>query len=80
MIAAVFIEFLRQLNLGGIRYLVAGGVAVNIHGVERLTGDIDLILETSRANLERFWDLLSEIGFQCRVPIVREQFADSKAW
>lgn len=53
---------------------------MNIHGVERLTGDIDLILETSRSNLERFWDLLAGVGFQCRIPIAREQFADSKAW
>ncbi len=32
----------RALNEGSVRYLIAGGLAVNAHGYVRLTQDVDL--------------------------------------
>jgi len=32
-------ELFRAMNNAGIRYLVVGGVAVNLHGYSRFTGD-----------------------------------------
>lgn len=31
------------LNKARVRYLVVGGIAVNIYGIERATADIDLV-------------------------------------
>ncbi|MCH7891199.1 MAG: hypothetical protein IH921_06830 [Gemmatimonadetes bacterium] len=39
------------LNGGGVRYLVAGGVAVNAHGYQRMTQDLDLVLDLERNNV-----------------------------
>ena len=43
-----------------IRYLVAGGVAVNLHQVQWATADLDLILHLERENLLHFAKLMSE--------------------
>ena len=34
-----------------VRYLVVGGVAVNVHGYERLTQDLDLVIGRERRNI-----------------------------
>ena len=39
-----YVELFRRLEEAGVRYLVVGGVAVNLHGVNRLTHDVDLML------------------------------------
>jgi hypothetical protein len=37
----------RALDSAGVRYLVAGGLAVNAHGYLRFTRDIDIVLHLS---------------------------------
>jgi tRNA nucleotidyltransferase/poly(A) polymerase len=48
-----FEPVLKTLNEAGVRYLVVGGVAVVLHGYLRTTGDLDLVVELSPANLDR---------------------------
>jgi predicted nucleotidyltransferase len=33
------------LQTTGVRYVVVGGVAVNLHGYQRFTKDVDLVIE-----------------------------------
>jgi len=47
-------RILRLLYLNKIRYLLCGGVAVNLYGVPRTTVDLDLILDLSHENLKNF--------------------------
>ncbi|HIE32693.1 MAG TPA: hypothetical protein EYP81_01410 [Thermodesulfobacteriaceae bacterium] len=49
-------EVFRKLNQKGVRYAVTGGIALVLHGVVRLTADLDLIVELSPENLRRFLD------------------------
>ena len=42
-----------ELNAAGVRYLVAGGLAVNAHGYVRLTQDVDLVVQLSRRDGRR---------------------------
>lgn len=64
------------LSEAKIRYLVAGGVAVNLHQVQRATADLDLILHLERENLLHFAKLMSQLGYQPKVPVKGEDFAD----
>ena len=57
------------MNGKKIRYLVAGGVAVNLYGIERATGDIDLVVHLERNNLEKFVEVMKEFGFKPKVPV-----------
>lgn len=64
-----YLGILKRLNEAGVRYVVAGGVAVNLHGVPRMTYDLDLLVELTDDNLGRLVSLLEEWGFEPRVPV-----------
>ncbi|MEM2192104.1 MAG: hypothetical protein QXG38_00630 [Candidatus Hadarchaeales archaeon] len=38
-------KVLRELNAKRIRYILAGGIAVKLHGVPRATADLDILLD-----------------------------------
>lgn len=52
----------RALNEAGIRYVVAGGLAVAAHGVVRATRDLDLVPDPEPENLEALARALSALG------------------
>lgn len=49
------------LNRHRARYLVAGGIAANLHGSVRATRDVDLLIPRDVANAERVLAALSEL-------------------
>lgn len=54
------------LDRHGVRYLTVGGFAVQIHGHERTTRDLDIVVERSRENLGRLATALGELGAELR--------------
>ncbi|MDF1525932.1 MAG: DUF6036 family nucleotidyltransferase [bacterium] len=71
------------LNKQTVRYLVVGGVAVNLHGIERATGDIDLMIDLEQENVSKFLETVRELGLKPKIPVKLDEFADSykrKAW
>jgi len=71
-------EVFRKLNECNVKYLVAGGLAVNLHGVPRMTQDLDLLVELNEENILRILKALSEIGYLPRLPVRLEEFADKE--
>jgi predicted nucleotidyltransferase len=69
-------QVLATLNAGGVRYLVAGGVAVVLHGHLRTTADLDLVVALDRDNALRTIESLRSLGFVPRAPVPAIQFAD----
>lgn len=51
----------RLLNAHRARYLIAGGVAANLHGSVRATADIDLLIPRDIANASRVLAALGEL-------------------
>jgi hypothetical protein len=70
-------EIFRQLNEANADYLVAGGMAVNLHGVPRLTQDLDLLPDLSEGNLLKIVKILDELGYRPRIPEKPSLFADA---
>lgn len=71
------------LNEAGICYLLTGGVAVNFHGLPRMTYDVDLIVLFEQENLEKLTSLLESIGYIPRLPVPASGLADPatrEAW
>lgn len=62
-------EIFKELNEQGIEYLVTGGLAVNLHGVPRMTYDIDLIIPLEPTNVRKLLDRLERWGYRPRVPV-----------
>ena len=73
------VDLLIALTEARIRFIVAGGVAIVLHGVERMTLDLDIALAEERENLERFLKFASENGLVPRAPIPAEVLLDSSA-
>lgn len=48
------LNFWRHLGLGGVRYIMVGGVATNLHGYNRSTADIDVWIEDTTENRRKF--------------------------
>jgi len=72
-----FLEVFRALNAADVRYLVIGGVAAALHGVPRMTGDIDLALSLDEPNLTRAINAITNLGFTPRAPVDAMDFIDA---
>ena len=57
-----FRELLEELARDAVEFLVVGGYAVAFHGRPRATKDIDILLESSRENLDRAARALTRFG------------------
>jgi len=70
--------FFRELNEKGIDYLIVGGLAVNFHGVPRMTYDIDLMIHLDAGNINRLIAKLKSWGYVPRAPVQAEKLADEQ--
>jgi predicted nucleotidyltransferase len=62
------LNFFRTLNKNKVKYILVGGIAVNFHGFSRTTGDVDLWLDESVENRQRFVNALTERNIEgCEV-------------
>lgn len=71
-------EVIKALNKNKVKFAVAGGVAVVLHGFNRFTADIDFIVKLNRANLEKFFDTLCGLNYRPKVPVKKEEFISKK--
>jgi hypothetical protein len=71
-------EVIKALNKHKVKFAVAGGVAVVLYGYERLTLDLDLIVELKKKNLERFFDTVYNLGYRPKVPVTKEEFINRR--
>ena len=71
-----YFEILAGLFKKKVRYLIIGGLGVNLYGVPRVTQDIDLIISMDRQNIIGLIALMKELGFEPRLPADPEKLAD----
>ncbi len=71
-----YLEILEGLYEKKIRYLIVGGLSVNLYGVPRLTQDIDIIISTDRENILKIITLLKNHGYVPRLSVNPEDLAD----
>lgn len=67
---------MHALNHGEVKYMIAGGVAVNIHGYQRMTRDLDLVLQLEQQNIRKAMEALGELGYRPNIPVNAKDFAD----
>ena len=72
-----YLELFRAMQEEGVRYVVVGGLAVNLHGVSRLTMDVDLIIALDGENLSRFAKLAQRMGLKPVVPVTLADLGDA---
>jgi hypothetical protein len=64
------------LKATGVRYVVVGGVAVNLHGYQRFTKDIDLVIDLIPDQSLKVLQALEAVGYKPNVPVKLADFAD----
>lgn len=73
-----YLELFKVLEQHKVRYILVGGVAVNLHGAERMTMDVDLMLDLGKKNLERFLKAARMLNLNPAVlPVAIEQLCDA---
>ena len=74
-----FEHIFKELTTAGIDFVVVGGVAVNLHGIPRMTYDIDLMILFEEENITKTIKKLERLGYTPRVPVSSEDLVDEKA-
>ncbi len=57
-------EIFSSLHKHEVKYLLCGGIAVNLYGIPRMTADIDVLLEWEENNLTCFEKAIAEHGYK----------------
>lgn len=71
-----YLDLFQALDRENVRYVLIGGLALNIHGVERATMDIDLMLAMDAENLEAFRRVAEKLVMTPVLPVSMNDFAD----
>jgi hypothetical protein len=66
------IEILCVLVDRGVQFVVAGGAAIVLHGIQRMTLDLDIAVSPDQTNLLRFIATLKQLKFIPRAPVPAE--------
>ncbi|WP_339758870.1 nucleotidyltransferase [Algoriphagus aquimarinus] len=64
-------QFIFLANKNAVRMVMVGGGAVNFHGYQRHSADVDFWIETSHSNLSSLVSVFTEMGYEI------EQFPDT---
>jgi hypothetical protein len=57
-----YFEILEGLYKSNVRYLITGGLSVNLYGIPRVTQDIDIVIAMDKGNVLKLTSLLKESG------------------
>ena len=57
-------EFISIANKNGVRMLMVGGSAVNFHGYQRHSADVDFWIETTQENFKNLVKTFNDMGYE----------------
>lgn len=71
-----FKEALVALAKAKVNFVITGGVAMVLHGVERFTADLDLSVDPAPENVKRFLRVMEQLEMKPSVPVAPEALLD----
>lgn len=71
-----YFDVFEQFCKSNIRYLIVGGLAVNLYGVPRVTQDLDIIIAIEADNILKINSIMKELGYVPRLPVDPDEMAD----
>ena len=69
-------EIIREFQKQKVKYILVGGIAVNLLGGLRNTSDLDILVEMSDGNLAKVVDILVKQGYSVKQPVDPMGMAD----
>lgn len=73
-----YVKIFKALSEEKVKYLVVGGIAVNLYGYERFTKDIDILLALDKKNLEKMGKVIKKLGYIERLPIKLQDLSNKQ--
>ena len=73
-----FEDIFKALKKAQIDYVVVGGLATVLHGVVRMTADLDLVVALNQENITNFSKVMKNLGYKPKAPVSVEQLGDPK--
>lgn len=74
----LFKKLFDSLNEERVEYLLCGGIAVNLYGIERATADIDLVLGLNEENLTKFVKVAKKLALKPKAPVKIEELISAE--
>jgi len=71
-------EIFRTFQKHKVKYVIVGGIAVNLLGAMRSTADLDILVEMSDDNLKKIVKILKDQGYQVKQPVDPMKIVDTK--
>jgi predicted nucleotidyltransferase len=71
----LYLDLFEALTRRRVRYVLVGGLALNLRGVERSTMDVDLAIALDRENVSAMLDVAEELRL---VPVARVKLRDAE--
>ncbi|MDD4980984.1 MAG: nucleotidyltransferase family protein [Candidatus Omnitrophica bacterium] len=71
-------EILREFHRQKVKYVLVGGIAVNLLGSLRSTADLDILVEMSDDNLRKVVSILKRKGYHVKQPVDPMGIANEK--
>lgn len=75
-----FLEYIECLNKHNVQYLLVGGLAVNLHGYRRATGDMDIFVNPTRENHEKLKKTHVDFGLHMGEMAFLENFLNTNKY
>jgi hypothetical protein len=73
-----YLDLFKALQKERVDYVLVGGLAVNFHGVERATMDVDLTLAMDNNNLQRFLKAATKLKLKPMLPVPLASLCNEK--
>jgi len=74
----IYEEVLREFQKQKVRYVLVGGIALNLLGGCRNTLDMDIFVKMSENNLKKIINILKDKGYRAKQPVDPMMLADKK--
>ena len=74
----IYEEILREFQKQKVKYVLVGGIAVNLLGSLRSTADLDILVEMSDNNLKKIVNIMKKYGYRIKQPVDPIKIADKK--
>jgi len=71
-----YFDILKEFYDCGIKYMIVGGLSVNLHGIPRVTQDIDVIIALDRDNIMAVNAIMKKLGYLPRLPVNPDDLHD----
>ncbi len=74
----IYEEILLAFQKQKVKYVLVGGIAVNLLGSMRSTADLDILVEMSDDNLKKIVTIMKKNGYRVKQPVDPMKIADKK--